>query len=51
MDKDTKSALIIFTAFLIIMITICAVITISHEITETGDAKRCAEYNYKCDNN
>lgn len=48
MDKDDKAAVLVVLGFVIIIIAIAVTLTICHEVTETGNAKRCAEYNYNC---
>ena len=48
MDKDDKTAVLVILGFAMIFIAIAVTLTICHEVTENGNAKRCAEYNYNC---
>lgn len=50
-EYDVKVALVVMVGLLLLGVTLVTGVTAAHEIIKDGDAKRCAEYNYGCDNN
>lgn len=49
MDDEDRAALLIFGGFIALIVAIAVILTASHEIMADGAAKRCAEYNYNCE--